>query len=231
MWASVYLVIALFGKQNYDRMHRIIKLGTIMKLYYSKGACSLAVHCLINELNLPCEFIAVDLGTKKTAQGQDFYTINAKGAVPSLILDDGTILTENAVIQQYLVDQAQAETLLPAVGNLQRYQILAWLNYASTDLHKSCGPLFNSKVPDELKKTIFLPILETRLAHVNQELKDRKYIFGNTLTLPDFYIFTVLRWCPHLGVKMTNYPHLQAYFDLMKTRPSVQKALQEEGLS
>ena len=202
-----------------------------MKLYYSKGACSLALHCLINELNLPCECIAVNLATKKTEQGLDFYPINPKGAVPCLVLDDGTILTENAVLQQYLVDTHHAEHLLPAVGNIARYQILAWLNYASTDLHKSCSPLFNREVPADLKKTVFLPILESRLKQVNQALADHAYIFGDALTLPDFYIFTVLRWCPHLGVNIANYPHLQRYFTLMAQRPSVQKALTEEGLT
>ncbi len=202
-----------------------------MKLYYSKGACSLALHCLINELQLPCECIAVNLATKKTEQGLDFYSINPKGAVPCLILDNGIILTENAVIQQYLADISHAETLLPAVGHLQRYQILAWLNYASTDLHKNCSPLFNSQVPAEIKKNVFLPILESRLKYVNEQLQNQSYIFGETLTLPDFYIFTVLRWCPHLGVNMDHYPNLQRYFNLMKARPSIQKSLLEEGLS
>lgn len=201
-----------------------------MKLFYSKGACSLALHMLLNELNIPCERIAVDLKTKKTEQGDDFYKINPKGAVPTLVLEDGTILTENAIIQQYLADTHLAYQLLPKVGEIKRYQILAWLNYASTDLHKSCSPLFNSQVPEETKKAIFLPILEGRLKVVEAELGQHQFIFGNALTLPDFYIFTVLRWCPYLGVDFNKYPNLSRYVADMKALPSVQKSLQEEGL-
>lgn len=201
-----------------------------MKLFYAKGACSLAVHMLLNELNLPCEFIAVDLKTKKNEKGEDFYAVNIKGAVPSLMLDEGTILTENAIIQQYLVDTHHNSGLLPKVGELKRYQILAWLNFASTDLHKSCSPLFNSNVPLEVKKEVFLPILESKLKIVEKELSKHHYIFGDELTLPDFYIFTVLRWCPHLGVEMQQYPNLEKYVTRMKGRPSVQKSLKEEDL-
>lgn len=201
-----------------------------MKLYYSKGACSLAVHMLLNELKVPCEFIAVDLKTKKTEKGEDFYKVNVKGAVPSLVLDDGTILTENAIIQQYLVDTQAGSSLLPKVGELKRYQILAWLNFASTDMHKSCSPLFNPNVPAELKQSVFLPVLESKLKIVEAELSKHKYIFGDQLTLPDFYIFTVLRWCQNLGVDFKKYPNLERYAADMKARPAVQKSLQEEGL-
>lgn len=202
-----------------------------MKLYYKKGACSLAVHLLINSLNLPCEYIAVDLATKKTESGADFYAVNPKGAVPCLVLDDGTVFTENAIIQQYLVDAAKAYTLLPAVGDNNRYHILAWLNYASTELHKGCSPLFNPKVPDQVKKEVFLPAVDARVKFLDAQLEKHTFIFGDTLTLPDFYIFTVLRWVPHLGVKLDNYPHVSRYVAKMNALPAVQRTLQEEGLS
>src|SRR5688572_12009519 len=113
-----------------------------MKLYYSKGACSLAVRIILHEIGAACEFEAVDLATKKTETGMDFLKINPKGAVPTLILDDKAILTENAVIQQYLAEKYHATQLLPPLGDMKRYRVLEWLNFISTDLHKSCGPLF-----------------------------------------------------------------------------------------
>src|SRR5690349_3300917 len=110
-----------------------------MKLYYSKGACSLAVRIALHELGIPCEFEAVDLKAKKTEKGADFFKINPKGAVPTLVLDDHTVLTENAVIQQYLADKQKAFEVLPPVNDMKRYRALEWLNFVSTELHKGCS--------------------------------------------------------------------------------------------
>src|SRR5438105_3577122 len=121
-----------------------------MKLYFSKGACSLAVRIILNELNIPCEYEAVNLKTKKTVDDADFYKINPKGAVPVLQLDDGTILTENAAIHQYLADFKKADQLFPLTG-IQRYRVIEWLNFVATDLHKGCGVFFSSMIPDEVK--------------------------------------------------------------------------------
>ena len=122
-----------------------------MRLYYSKGACSLVVRIVIHELGLPFEYEAVNLKTKVTATGEDYLAINPKGAVPAILTDDNILLTENAVIQQYLADKAYASQLLPAVNDIKRYQVLEWLNYVTTEIHKGFGPLFNSNIPDNLK--------------------------------------------------------------------------------
>jgi glutathione S-transferase len=201
-----------------------------MKLYYSKGACSLAVRIVINELHLPCQYEAVNLKTHQTEHGQDFYQVNPKGAVPALLLDDGQLLTENNVIQQYLADtQKGGEALLPKSG-LARYRVLEWSNHVSTDFHKSCGPLFNPNVPDKVKKEIFIPILTQRLERLNQILNGKSYLMGEQFSLPDAYLFVVLRWLPHLGVSRDKFSFVEAYFNRLQQRPSVQKSLQEEGL-
>lgn len=202
-----------------------------MKLYYSKGACSLAIHIVLHEMNLPCEYIAVNLANKKTEQGDDFLMINPKGAVPSLVLKDGTVLTENVVIQQYLADTYQANTLLPPLGDLKRYLVLAWLNYATTDLHKSCSPFFNPNIPSELKEQVFKPIVASKLEFLNQHFANHAFAAGAQFSLADGYIFTVLRWMPHLGLALEAYPHVLRFFNTMKERPSVAKAMKEEGLT
>ena len=71
-----------------------------MKLYYTPGACSQAPHIAIHELGLPYEAVKVDLATHKLEDGTDYRTINPKGYVPTLELDDGTRLTEASVLLQ-----------------------------------------------------------------------------------------------------------------------------------
>lgn len=202
-----------------------------MKLYYSKGACSLAVRIIIHELNLKCDYEAVDLKTKKTKTGKDYLTINPKGAVPALMLDNNQILTENGAIQQYLADINHADQLLPPLNDLNRYRVLEWLNYASSDIHKGFGPLFNHELSDEIKEKIFKPALEKKFNGLDQHLKDNQFLTGDQFTLPDAYLFAMLRWFKVFKIDMNRWPNISRYFQELKERPSIRKSLEEEGLS
>lgn len=199
-----------------------------MKLYYSPGACSLTVRIVINELGLTSEYEKVDLRTKKTKNGDDFYKFNAKGAVPALETKTGEILTEVAVIIQYLADLYHNISLLPPVDDIHRYRVLELVNYISTELHKGCSPLFNSAIPTEIKDSVFKPALQNKLAFVNQLLGNKPYLYGTDFTLADAYLFVILSWMPHLQIDMSSYPNLTRYFDTLKNRPSVVKSLAEE---
>ena len=201
-----------------------------MKLYYSKGACSLAVRITLNEIEIPCDYEAVDLKAKKTETGADYFKINPKGSVPALVLDNQEILTENAAIQQYLADTYKATRLLPAVGNFNRYRVIEWLNFISTDLHKNCSPLFNPNIPDNLKEEIFKPTLKNKLKIAEQRLSQRKFLMGDEYMLPDSYLFIILRWVPNFGIELAEWPNLSRYFAELKQRKSVHQALAQEGL-
>lgn len=201
-----------------------------MKLYYSKGACSLAIRILLHELNITFESEAVNLETKQTATGFDFLMINPKGAVPTIELNNGEVLTENAVIHQYLVQHYHGKHLLPPATDFKHYRVLEWLNFITTDLHKGCSPLFNPKVSEEVKASVFRPILNGKLKYVDHHLKESKFLLGHEFCLADGYLLVVIRWLPYLGIDMTQFPHLTRYAAELKQRPAIQKAMQEEGL-
>lgn len=202
-----------------------------MKLYYSKGACSLAVRIVIHEMGLACEFEAVDLHTKITASGKNFLEINPKGAVPVLVISDSEVLTENAVIQQYLADKNHATQLLPAMNDLNRYHVLEWLNFISTDLHKAFGSLFDPTFPEELKDTKVKPLIKKRLVYVNSALERKNYLMGEQFTLPDAYLFVILLWTFHFKIDIKDLSYLNNYFHELKKRKSIMQVLKEEGLS
>ncbi len=201
-----------------------------MKLYYSKGACSLATRIVINELGLPCEFESVDLASKKSASGKNYYTVNPKGAVPALLTNDDEILTENAVIMQYLADTSNASQLLPRVGDFKRYRVLEWLNFVATELHKGFGPLFNPHMPQEVKDKIVIPALKAKFAYINGHLDQNKYLFEDHFTLPDAYLFVMLAWAYQYKFNLSEWPQLAAYFTELQKRKSIQQSLKEEGL-
>ncbi len=201
-----------------------------MKLYYSKGACSLAIRIIINELGLPCEFESVNLKTKRTEKDQDFLQANPKGAVPALVVEKNEVLTENSVIQQYLADTHQPNSLLPLPSDFKRYRVLEWLNFISTDLHKGFGPFFNPKISEEIRNEIFKPILKTKFDYVNEYLAKNKYLAGEEFTLPDAYMFVMIFWLPHVGMKVDNWSHLARYYNELRERKAVKQSLEQEGL-
>ncbi len=201
-----------------------------MKLYYAKGACSLTVRIIIHELGLHCEYEAVELRTKKTETGIDYFTINSKGGVPALQLDNGEILTENTAILQYLADSNKAEQLLPLLGNFQRYRVLEWLSFISSDLHKGCGALFNPQIPQELKEAVFRPNIKKHFSWVDTQIGKRNYLVGDHFTLADAFLYVIVSWFPHLGIDFTGLSNLERYFAELGQRKSIVQAFTEEKL-
>jgi len=201
-----------------------------MKLYYSRGACSLGPRIVINELGLKCDYESVDLKSKKTETGQDFTEINIKGSVPVLITDQNETLTEAAVILQYLAHVGKNTEVLPPESDFMRFRVLEALNYVATEMHKGVGILFSTAFTQELKNEIFIPIIHTKLKYLNKKLEKTKYLVRDSFTLPDAYLFVILTWVMHFHIDVQAYPHVIEYFKRMKERPAVIKSMQEEGL-
>ncbi len=200
-----------------------------MKLYYSPGACSLSPHIVLKELGLPFEAVLASTKTHKLADGTDYYTLNPKGYVPLLELDDGQRLAEGPAIVQYLADKVPAKGLIAAAGSMQRYRQIEWLTFVSTELHKQYSPLFNAAMPEEAK-ALFRDKLRGRYVWLNQQLEGRDYLMGESFTVPDAYLYTVSNWAPRVNIDLTDLPNVQAYMARVAARPAVQAAMKAEGL-
>lgn len=197
-----------------------------MKLYYSPFACSLTQHILLCMSGLNYSVEKVDLKTKKTEHGANFYDINPEGQVPTLELDDGTILTENIAIAQYIADKATDAKLIAPVGKIERYQTLSWLSFVGTELHPAFLPLFKSD--SESVKNAALIVLEKKLPHVEQHLTHRQFIATNSFTIADAYLYVVLNWLKYF--KLTQvYPAIEQYVKHIETIPAVQQAVALES--
>ena len=200
-----------------------------MKLFYSTGACSLSPHIVLRESGLPFTLVLASTKTHKLADGTDYYTINPKGYVPLLELDDGQRLSEGPAIVQYIADQVPASGLAPAAGTMERYRLIEWLNFITSELHKSFSPLFNPAMPEE-GKALYRAKLGERFAWVNTQLEGRDYLMGAQFTVADAYLFTVAGWGKHVGVDIAPLKQLSAYMARVAARPAVQEALKAEGL-
>lgn len=196
-----------------------------MKLYYSPGACSLSPHIVAHELGLELTPVRVDLRKKTLENGEDFRKINPKGQVPTLVLDNGELLTEGPAIVQYLASLAPEKNLIPE--GFARFRQLEWLNFISTELHKNFSPLFDPSAPEELKTKI-RETLGKKVESLLPALEKGPYLMGNDFTCADAYLFVVLSWSRLVKVELPEL--VQQYLSRVAARPAVVAAMKAEGL-
>lgn len=200
-----------------------------MKLYYSPGACSLAPHIVLREAGLDFSLEKVDIATKRSAHGDDYFAINPNGYVPALEIEPGLVLTEGPAIMQLLADKAPAARLAPANGTLERYQLQAWLNFITAEIHKGFSPLFKPAMPQEAK-ALFIEQLGQRFDVVERRLAKHDYLVGERFTVADAYLFVTTNWAGYLGIGLDRWPAINAFRARVAGRPAVQAAMAAEGL-
>lgn len=197
-----------------------------MKLFYAPSACSLSSHIVLEASGLPYQRERVDLRSKQTANGQDFRALNTLGSVPALQLGDGEVLTENAVIVQYIADQAPAKNLMPVCGSRERYRVQVQLNFIATEIHKGFSALFDPGA-DEAAKGRARAGLARKLAHAATWLEGREFLGGSQFNVADTYLFTCLTWAGFMNIEVP--PVLSAFRERMAALPVVQAVLAAEA--
>lgn len=200
-----------------------------MKLYYSPGACSISPHIALREAQLPFELVKVDLGAKTVSSGEDYRAINPKGYVPALIMENGELLTEGAIIVLYIADQKPGAKLAPPQGTIERYRLQEKLHFLATELHKASSPLYNPKATPEFKESI-KERLALRLGTLSNILQQQQYLMGEQFTVADGYAYYCLRSLRKLmDTDLSAWPNLQQYFARLSERPAVKAASRLRG--
>lgn len=201
-----------------------------MKLFFSPGACSLAPHIALREIERRFALVKVDVRAQVTATGDDYLTINPKGRVPALQLDgpDSMVLTETGPILEYIADLAPDHRLAPVWGTFARYHVQEWLALGC-ELHEQFAPLFEPDTPPLTEERARSKI-ETRFAYISSVLAARTFLMGETFTVADCHLFTLTRWCERFDIDLKQWPHLARHYRRVLERPSVQAALAAEGL-
>jgi len=199
-------------------------------LFYAPGACSLTPHIALREARLTFELSKVDLRAKKLADGGDWLAINPKGYVPALRLPEGQVLTEVAVLLQYIADQRPDAQLAPAAGTFERYRLLEWLQFIATELHKGMSPLYNPHVGGDYRKAV-LDRLGGRLTLLAGALTQQPFLSGERFTIADAYAFYALHSWQHAHKQdLARWPELADYYRRLVARPTIAAALEAEGI-
>jgi glutathione S-transferase len=197
-------------------------------LYYTPNTCSLVPDIVLRESGQPFTLDKVDPRTKKTADGGDFLVVSPNGYVPALRLPTGDVLTETAVMVQYIADQAPEAGLVPPFGTLARYRMMEWLNFIATELHKGQAPLHNVLASPDHQDQVANRIGK-RLEHVRATIGERDWLIGDHFTIADAYVFYTLHaW--QKGAKRALPGDLSSYYQRLATRPAVVAALAAEGV-
>jgi glutathione S-transferase len=200
---------------------------TPMKLYFAPGASSLSSHIALREAGLAFDLERVDLKSKKYGKERDFSRVNPKGYVPALQFEDGSVLTEGPAIVQWVADQVPEKRLAPAAGTMERYHLVEWLNFISTELHKQFSALF-SPASSDAQKSHQRELIGRRFDFVQTALGAHPYLMGETFTVADACLFNVLSWCKWVEIDLAKWPKLTEYMARVAARPKVQAALAAE---
>jgi glutathione S-transferase len=201
-----------------------------MKLYYAPGACSLSPHIALREAGLPVTLEKVDLLAGRTESGADYAKVNPKGYVPALQFDDGTVLTEGAVIARHIADLAPHADLAPKPGSFERVRLEEIMNFIGSELHKAYTPLFLPDTSEEGRTAARVRVAR-KLAYVENLLADgRDHLLGERFSVADGYLFTIVNWSDSRGVSLDAFPKLRAFMARIGARPGVREAMRAEGL-
>jgi glutathione S-transferase len=200
-----------------------------MKLYYSPGACSLAVNIALHEAGIPVDLERVDNKAKVTKGGENFWDVNPKGVVPVLRLDSGETMTEAAALLHYIADQKPAAGLLPKHGTPDYYRALEWLTFTATELHKQFTPLFKDNTPADYRPIAKDNVLKA-FTFVDGHLAGRQWMAGDSFSVADIYLFVVSNWARFQDIDITQWPNINGLRDRVRARPKVQDAMKAEGL-
>ncbi|WP_162854571.1 glutathione transferase GstA [Sphingobium estronivorans] len=200
-----------------------------MQLYWYPGSCSLAPHIVLHAIGAEFDPVKVDLFTKTLENGESYLAINPHGALPALGMDNGEVLTEAAVILQYLADlKPEAELVAPA-GSLERYRQQESLNYLASDIHKAFSILVNPTAPDDFKATIRSQLTD-RLAQIDAGLQHEDYLCGGRFSIADCYLFVITNWSAYAAVDLSPFQALNRYRERIGSMAAVQAAMKAEGL-
>jgi glutathione S-transferase len=202
-----------------------------MKLFCLPGACSLTDHIVLEWIGHPYDIHVLARGEQREPA---YLAINPRGTVPALQLDDGTVLTQNAAILNYLADR-YPEAGLGGEGIQERAEVMRWLAYINADVHGGFKPLFSpgAFVDDEAAQQIVqqkaLARLHDMFGVLNEQLKGRQWLTG-AVSIADPYLFVVTRWAKAKKVDLDGFDHLESFYQRMHEDAGVKAAMKAEGI-
>ena len=210
-----------------------------MRLYWGPHSCAIGIHVLLEEVGKPYETEKVDIRAGET-EGAAFRQVNPNGKVPTLVRDDGSVLTEFAAIATWLARTNPDKHLLPDDPE-QEARAIEIMDYAVGTLHgQAFGRVFQPKKfepPDLVHGTLGvgqgsvkakgLAMAREALEILDKQMAGKPFASGERFSIADAALFYAERWAPQSDIALPA--NLAAHFARVKARPAVQRVMQAEG--
>lgn len=196
------------------------------------GACSLASHIALIWAGASCDFQKL---SHDEVGGPEYLKINPKGAVPALMLDDGTVITESLAVLEYIADRYTEAELGPAAGNwMERAKLNEILAELVSDVHKAWGPFFapgryvtRQANQDDARQAAFA-MLDKQYSRLDRLMQGREWLVLDRRTVADAYLYVMCRWKDKSPTPLASYPALAAFIARLEQDPAVRQAQSEE---
>ncbi len=204
-----------------------------MKLYYAPGACSIGIHLLMEEIGKPYEAVRLDLRAGEQHK-PPFTDVNPKGKVPTIVRDDGTVLTEYPVIAHYLAKTNSDAGLLPEDEDAELTAAMA-TDYCVATIHmQGFSRLFRpsnftpNEADQEAVKARGRELIEKGFGIMDRTLDGKEWVAGE-FSYANSALFYVEYWgAKRMGMQLP--PHLAAHLERVLARPAAKRVLEAEGL-
>jgi glutathione S-transferase len=204
-------------------------------LYYAPGACSLAVHVVLEWIGAPYQAVNVDVHSPDP----EFLRINPAGAVPAFDRGGKRYLTQNSAILRSLA-RAHPQVRLDVDGDREKTaELERWTAYLTGDLHPGFYPVFmpqryttstDAGAIADVRAAGRLLVIK-KLALVNQHLAGRQFFLGDQRTLVDAYALPMVRWAGSmLPGGLSEFPEVRRHHEALLVDPAVRRAMIDEGL-
>lgn len=203
-----------------------------MEYFAAPSACSFGGHVVIRELDLPIPVTVVGLGDA----GSLIRKVNPLGRVPALLLDDGSLLTENSAILPFLADLQPGTSLFAPAGSIERARIQSWIGFINSEVHAASLRAINrperycaDPAAHEGIRAAGIGLLKAAFAHLDAHLSDREFLVGERFTIADAYFGLFAGYVTKFGDVLTGFPALARYQAAYEARPSVRAAREHEA--
>lgn len=204
-----------------------------LTLCFAPGSCARVPLIALEEIGEPFETRLVAF-MKGEHRSPEYLAINPTGKVPALIVENG-VLTQNTAILGYLANRFPQAHLLPLVADpLAQARQLAQLVWFSADLHPLVTrirmPQFACDLPEAPARVREMAsvAMTAQLAPVEQALTGNQWFLGDQWSVLDAYLFWVWFRITGAGFDTALFPAIARHSTRMAERPAVQRALARE---
>ena len=198
------------------------------KLFWAKSMGSMVAEVLFEEIGVEYEKVPIDV-EKEENRSAEFLAINPLGQIPTLVLPDGTVMTESAAMVLQITDRHPEAKLAPPAGSPEGARFQRWLLFMATTIYPAEQRLFYAdRITTDASAVAGIEAcartdMDSYFAILNDALAPGPYLLGESFSAVDVYLWMFVKWHPDTAKLFADNPRIARLVELVEARPSVAK--------